>query len=185
MMPNRSRSLFNPRVREWIRNLTGVQLSERDEGDRSGADRGDDEEEVSTQPVREHHHLFSDLSRHAKKYYKLQQRKSIPAIENFESDGVCLGLALMWIEEKLSTTNSYFQKMGSAKKNFITSKDDDIHSYNRDHIMVPANGYQRLVSDGRDMSPIEIVLKLVKFEHERQHPVRTAGGSSASGVSIR
>jgi hypothetical protein len=77
---------------------------------------------------------FSELNKYAKREYKFVQADSFRLIsQGIESgilspkrnDGVCMGATLMWINEKLSTSNSYIKSggrlRGSTPREFANS----------------------------------------------------------------
>ena len=141
---------FGREERNWLQAVADAQfLEQNDEGD------------VVLPPKQGHY--FSDLKRYSTKYLKFQQRKSSQSFAN--SNGVCLELALMWIKEKLSTTNSKYKKTKSNNKIFSTpSVDNDIHYYNA-NIMNTAQKYRIPTGDGADLGPINAELNLVQDSH--------------------
>jgi hypothetical protein len=77
---------------------------------------------------------FSELNKYAKREYKFVQGDSFGLIEkailagilsDARRNGVCMGATLKWINEKLSTSNSYFKSdgrlRGSTQREFSNS----------------------------------------------------------------
>ena len=88
---------------------------------------------------------FTALRGFASKQYKFHQRKSIElAVERYGDDassGVCMGVAMMWVQEKFTTTGAFWHPM--QNKDFSPGRGGDVHTRNAE-TMLRGAGYQML-----------------------------------------
>jgi hypothetical protein len=75
--------------------------------------------------------IFTGLTAFANKEYKFKQAKSKGLADSVHGDdaahGVCFGLVMMWVREKLTTTGSWYRVQ---HKNFSPGHGGDVHDRN-------------------------------------------------------
>lgn len=104
-------------------------------------------------------HFYHEMKSHALKTYKFAQRHSLP---EGQSRGVCLGVTLLWIWEKLSTSHDVASRIGRDERIFPRLPDSynnvtlphTRHSVNVSTMLMGGN-IVRDIERGDDISPAE------------------------------